>query len=103
MKVILLNACAVIALAVAGSAIAASDPMVGGAPMLDNKNIIQKAVAGRHLARSRAFHRVRADQRSFRCPACRDRGYAVEARKQGYTRQDPDLSRRTGPPRFGDA
>jgi len=44
MKTKLLNASAVIALAVAGGAIAASDPMVGGAPMLDNKNIIQNAV-----------------------------------------------------------
>jgi len=40
----LLNASAVIALAVAGGAIAASDPMFGGAPMLDNKNFIQNAV-----------------------------------------------------------
>ena len=44
MKGILLNASAVIVLAVAGSAIAASDPIVGGAPMYDNKNIIQNAV-----------------------------------------------------------
>jgi len=44
MKVILLNASAVIAFAVTGSAIAASDPMVGGAPMYDNKNIIENAV-----------------------------------------------------------
>src|SRR5215470_19191392 len=44
MKIKLLNASAVIALAVAGGAIAASDPMVGGAPMFDNKNIIQNAV-----------------------------------------------------------
>ena len=41
MKTKLLNASAVIALAVAGGAIAASNPMVGGAPMLDNKDIIQ--------------------------------------------------------------
>ena len=44
MKTKLLNASAVIALAVAGGAIAASNPMVGGAPMLDNKNIVQNAV-----------------------------------------------------------
>ena len=44
MNIKLLNAGAVIALAVAGGAIAASDPMVGGAPMFDNKNIIQNAV-----------------------------------------------------------
>src|SRR6516225_8776102 len=44
MKTKLLNASAVVALAVAGGAIAASNPMVGGAPMLDNKNIIQNAV-----------------------------------------------------------
>jgi len=43
MKTKLLNA-SVIALAVAGGAIAASNPMVGGAPMLDKKNIIQNAV-----------------------------------------------------------
>jgi len=44
MKTKLLNASAVIALAAAGGAIAASNPMVGGAPMLDNRNIIQNAV-----------------------------------------------------------
>ena len=44
MKTKLLNASAVIALAVAGGAIAASDPMVGGAPMFDNQNIIQNAL-----------------------------------------------------------
>ena len=44
MKIKLLNASAVIALAVAGGAIAASDPMVGGAPMFDNQNIIQNAL-----------------------------------------------------------
>ena len=44
MKVILLRASAVIAFAVAGSAIAGGDPMVGGAPMYHNKNIIENAV-----------------------------------------------------------
>ena len=44
MKIKLLNASAVIALAVARGAIAASDPMVGGAPMFDNQNIIQNAL-----------------------------------------------------------
>lgn len=44
MKIKLLSAAAVIALAVAGGAIAADDPMVGGAPMYANKNIIQNAV-----------------------------------------------------------
>jgi uncharacterized surface protein with fasciclin (FAS1) repeats len=44
MKVILLHASAVIAFAVAGSALAAGDPMVGGARMYDNKNIIENAV-----------------------------------------------------------
>ena len=44
MKIKLLKASAVIALAVAGGAIAASDPMVGGAPMFDTRNIIQNAV-----------------------------------------------------------
>src|SRR5215510_3075286 len=44
MKVILLHASAVIAFAVVGSAIAAGDPMVGGARMSDNKNIIENAV-----------------------------------------------------------
>src|SRR6516225_864517 len=119
MKTKLLNASAVIALAVAGGAIAASNPMVGGAPMLDNKNIIQNAVNSKdHTTLAAAvkaggladtlqgpgpFYRVRTDQRSFRRPACRDRGYAVEAREQGYARQDPHLSRRTRPLRFGDA
>ena len=44
MNIKLLKASAVIALAVAGGAIAASDPMVGGAPMFDTRNIIQNAV-----------------------------------------------------------
>jgi uncharacterized surface protein with fasciclin (FAS1) repeats len=44
MKIKLLSAAAVVALAVAGGAIAASNPMVGGAPMYTNKNIIQNAV-----------------------------------------------------------
>src|SRR5262244_4039691 len=44
MKIKLLSATALIALAVAGGAIAAGEPMVGGAPMYANKNIIQNAV-----------------------------------------------------------
>ena len=43
MKIKLLSTAAVVALAVAGGAIAAGDPMVGGAPMYANKNIIQNA------------------------------------------------------------
>ena len=44
MKIKLLSAVAVVALAVAGGTIAAGNPMVGGAPMYANKNIIQNAV-----------------------------------------------------------
>jgi uncharacterized surface protein with fasciclin (FAS1) repeats len=44
MKIKLLSSAAVIALAVAGGAIAAGEPMVGGAPMYANRNIIQNAV-----------------------------------------------------------
>jgi uncharacterized surface protein with fasciclin (FAS1) repeats len=44
MKIKLLSTAAVIALAVAGGAIAAGEPMVGGAPMYPNRNIIQNAV-----------------------------------------------------------
>jgi len=44
MNIKLLSAVAVVALAVAGGAIAAGNPMVGGAPMYANKNIIQNAV-----------------------------------------------------------
>ena len=44
MKIKLLSAAAIVALAVAGGAIAAGDPMVGGAPMYATKNIIQNAV-----------------------------------------------------------
>jgi len=44
MKIKLLSAAAVVALAVAGGAIAAGEPMVGGAPMYANRNIIQNAV-----------------------------------------------------------
>ena len=40
----LLSATALVALAVVGSAVAAGDPMVGGAPMYASKNIIQNAV-----------------------------------------------------------
>ena len=43
-RIKLLGATAIIALGFAGSAIAAEDPMVGGAPMYDTKNIIQNAV-----------------------------------------------------------
>jgi uncharacterized surface protein with fasciclin (FAS1) repeats len=44
MNVKLLSAAAVVALAAAGGAIAAGDPVVGGAAMYANKNIIQNAV-----------------------------------------------------------
>jgi uncharacterized surface protein with fasciclin (FAS1) repeats len=44
MKIKLLSAAAVVALAVAGGATAAGDPMVGGAPMYANRNIIQNAI-----------------------------------------------------------
>jgi uncharacterized surface protein with fasciclin (FAS1) repeats len=44
MKMKLLSTAAVITLAVAGGAIAAGEPMVGGAPMYANRNIIQNAV-----------------------------------------------------------
>ena len=44
MNVKLLSASAVVALALAGGALAANDPMVGGAAMYDSKNIIQNAV-----------------------------------------------------------
>jgi uncharacterized surface protein with fasciclin (FAS1) repeats len=40
----LLSATALVAFAIAGSALAADDPMVGGAPMYSSKNIIQNAV-----------------------------------------------------------
>jgi uncharacterized surface protein with fasciclin (FAS1) repeats len=44
MKIKLLSAAAAIALAVVGGAIAAGEPMVGGAPMYASRNIIQNAV-----------------------------------------------------------
>jgi uncharacterized surface protein with fasciclin (FAS1) repeats len=44
MKIKLLSAAAVVALAVAGGAMSAGEPMVGGAPMYANRNIIQNAV-----------------------------------------------------------
>jgi uncharacterized surface protein with fasciclin (FAS1) repeats len=44
MKIKLLSSAAVVALAVAGGAIAAGEPMVGGTPMYANRNIIQNAV-----------------------------------------------------------
>ncbi|MGH6968790.1 MAG: fasciclin domain-containing protein [Stellaceae bacterium] len=43
-RIKLVGVTALVALAVAGTAIAASDPMVGGAPMYASKNIIQNAV-----------------------------------------------------------
>src|SRR5437879_4572288 len=43
-KIKLLSAAAVVALAVGGGAIAAGEPMVGGAPMYANRNIIQNVV-----------------------------------------------------------
>jgi len=47
MKIKLLGAAAVVALGVGGGAIAAGEPMVGGAPMYANRNIIQNAVNSR--------------------------------------------------------
>ena len=44
MKLKTMTATAVLALAIAGTALAASDPMVGGAPMYASKNIVQNAV-----------------------------------------------------------
>ena len=44
MKIKLLSAAAAVALTVAGAAIAAGEPMVGGAPMYASRNIIQNAV-----------------------------------------------------------
>src|SRR5262252_4116281 len=44
MKIKLLSDIAVVALAVAGGTLAAGNPIVGGAPMYANKNIIQNAV-----------------------------------------------------------
>jgi uncharacterized surface protein with fasciclin (FAS1) repeats len=44
MKIKSLSAAAVIALSIAGGAMAASNPMVGGAAMYDTKNIIQNAI-----------------------------------------------------------
>jgi uncharacterized surface protein with fasciclin (FAS1) repeats len=44
MNIRLVSATAVIALTLGAGAIAAMDPMVGGAPMYDTKNIIQDAV-----------------------------------------------------------
>ncbi len=44
MKLKTMTATAVLALAIAGTAIAASNPMVGGAPMYPTKNIVQNAV-----------------------------------------------------------
>lgn len=43
-KISLLGATALVALAVAGTAVAATDPMVGGSPMYASRNIIQNAV-----------------------------------------------------------
>ncbi|MGH6974807.1 MAG: fasciclin domain-containing protein [Stellaceae bacterium] len=43
-RIKLLSATALVAFAVAGTAVAANDPMVGGAPMYASKNIIQNAV-----------------------------------------------------------
>jgi len=44
MKIKLLSAAAAIQLSISACAMAASDPMVGGAAMFDSKNIIQNAV-----------------------------------------------------------
>ncbi|MBV8338025.1 MAG: fasciclin domain-containing protein [Alphaproteobacteria bacterium] len=44
MSIKLMSATAIIALSLGAGALAAMDPMVGGAPMYDTKNIIQNAV-----------------------------------------------------------
>ena len=43
-KIKLLGATALVSVALVGAALAAGDPMVGGAPMYANKNIVQNAV-----------------------------------------------------------
>jgi len=43
-RIKLIGATAVVGLAFAGTAVAAKDPMVGGAPMYASKNIVQNAV-----------------------------------------------------------
>ena len=96
----------------AGSAIgafAAENPMVGGAPMFADKNIIENAVNSKDhttlvaavkaaglvetLIGRRPVHGVRADQRRLRRAARRHRRHAAEAGKQGPADQDPDLPR----------
>jgi uncharacterized surface protein with fasciclin (FAS1) repeats len=47
MKIKLLAATAVIALSIGAGAMAAMDPMVGGAPMYASKNIVQNAVSSK--------------------------------------------------------
>ncbi|MGH7089906.1 MAG: fasciclin domain-containing protein, partial [Stellaceae bacterium] len=44
MKIKLLSATAIVSLALAGGALAVTDPMVGGAAMYPSKNIVQNAV-----------------------------------------------------------
>jgi uncharacterized surface protein with fasciclin (FAS1) repeats len=44
MNIKLLSATAIVALSLAGAALAVNDPMVGGAAMYDSKNIIENAV-----------------------------------------------------------
>ncbi len=98
----LLGATALVALSVVGSALAADDPMVGGAPMYSSKNIIQNAVNSKDhttlvaavkagglvdtARRHRAVHRVRPDQRGLRGTAGRHRRHAAEAREQADAR-----------------
>ena len=92
------GASALIGFAVVGSAIAANEPMVGGAPMYANKNIIQNAVNSKDhttlvaavkagglvdTLKGRAVHGIRPDQCRFRSAARRHGRHAAEAREQG--------------------
>ena len=88
----------------------AENPMVGGAAMYADKNIVENAVNSKDhttlvaavkaaglvetLSGRRPVHRLRADQRSLRRLAGRHRRHAAEAREQGQAHQDPDLPRR---------
>ena len=97
----------------------ADNPMVGGAAMYPNKDIVDNAVNSKDhttlvaavkaaglvdtLKGQRSLYRIRTHKRSVRKASSRNRRDAPEAREQGKARDHPEMSRRfSGRDVFGD-
>src|SRR5665213_986383 len=112
MNIKTLSSISILALTLTGTAVAATDPMVGGAAMYANKNIIQnamhsqdhttlvKAVKAAGLVRTLEgpgpYTVFAPDQSGVRSPAVRHGPQPAEAAEQAGIAQGPDLSRGAG-------